>query len=82
MIRYAEDNGTIYRKKVKIKDELGVNKEIDKFDYYVPNDPDEYRIIFIDHVSEISQEQGLSLCIEKYADGNIRYHYCSIYLAV
>ena len=61
MIRYAEDNGTIYRKKVKIKDELGVNKEIDKFDYYVPNDPDEYRIIFIDHVSEISQEQGLSL---------------------
>lgn len=61
MIRYAEDNGTIYRKKVKIKDELGVNREVDKFDYYVPNDPDEYRIIFIDHVSEINTEQGLSL---------------------
>ena len=61
MIRYAEDNGTTYRKKVKIKDELGVNREVDKFDYYVPNDPDEYRIIFIDHISEINPEQGLSL---------------------
>ena len=61
MIRYADDNGTIHRKKIKIKDEFGVNREIDKFDYYTPDDPNEYRIIFIDHIGEINTEQGLSL---------------------
>lgn len=59
--RYAEEHGTVYRKKQKIKDEFGVEKEVDAFDYYEQDDPDEYRIIFFDHVSLTSTERGLTL---------------------
>lgn len=52
--KYAEANGTIHRKKVE-----GYEKEI--FDYYEPNDPDEYVICIIDHISLISCERGMDL---------------------
>lgn len=59
--KYAEDNGTIHKKKQKVKDELGGIKEVDVFDYYEQEDPDEYRIIIVDHISLISAERGLTL---------------------
>lgn len=59
--RYAEENGVVTTKKCKIKDELGVLQEVDGFDYYTPNDPDEYRIVLVDHVSLISTEKGKTL---------------------
>src|SRR5574344_119611 len=59
--KYAKENGTIYYKKQKIKDELGQIKEIDAFDYYELNNPNAYNIIFIDHVSLLSTERGMSL---------------------
>lgn len=60
--RYAEEHGTVYKKKQKVKDEFtGETKEIDAFDYYVQDDPDEYRIIFYDHVSLTNTERGLTL---------------------
>lgn len=59
--KYAEEHGTVHTKKQKIKDEFGVVKEIDAFDYYEQDDPDEYRIIFYDHVSLTSTEKGLTL---------------------
>lgn len=60
--RYAEEHGTVYKRKQKIKDEFtGETKEIDVFDHYEQNDPDEYRIIFYDHVSLTSTEKGLTL---------------------
>ena len=59
--KYAEEHGTVHFKKQKIKDELGNTKEIEIFDWYEPHDPDEYKIIFYDHVSLISTEKGLSL---------------------
>ena len=59
--KYAEEHGTVHTKKQKIKDEFGVVKEIDAFDYYEQDDPDEYRIIFYDHVSLTSTERGLTL---------------------
>lgn len=47
--KYAEKNGTIHRKKVE-----GYDKEV--FDYYEPNDPDEYVLCMIDHIGlEISR---------------------------
>lgn len=47
--KYAKDNGTIHKKKVE-----GYDKEV--FDYYVPNDPDEYVLCIIDHIGlEISR---------------------------
>lgn len=58
---YAEEHGTVHYKKVKVKDELGIEKEVDKFDFYEPDDADEYKIIIYDHVSLISAERGLTL---------------------
>lgn len=52
--KYAEANGTIHRKMVE-----GYEKEI--FDYYEPNDPDEYVLCIIDHISLISCERSMDL---------------------
>lgn len=59
--KYAESNGVVHTKKQIIKNELGENITIDTFDWYESNDPDEYRIIFYDHVSLINTEKGMSL---------------------
>lgn len=60
--KYAEENGIVHYKKVKYKNELGETVESEKgFDYYESSNPKEYRIIFLDHISLISQQQGLSL---------------------
>jgi hypothetical protein len=59
--KYAEDNGTVHSRQIHKKDELGNPVTIDVFDYYTPNDPDEYKIIFVDHISLLHQERGMSL---------------------
>ena len=60
--KYAEEHGIVHKKKQKIKDEFtGETKEIDVFDYYEQDDPDEYRLIFYDHISLTSTERGLTL---------------------
>lgn len=51
--KYAENNGKVYKKQVDFN-----NSDI--FDHYVPNDPFEYRIIVIDHISLIDSEKGMS----------------------
>lgn len=61
MVRYAEDNGTICKKKVQIKDELEISREVEVFDHYDQNDPTEFKIIFYDHVGLISTERGFTL---------------------
>lgn len=50
---YAEHNGIVHTKKVSYTD-------TEVFDYYESNDPHEYRIIVIDHISLIDQERGFS----------------------
>ena len=52
--RYAESHGTIHKKKVD-----GYDKEV--FDYYTPNDTDEYVMCVVDHISLISTERGMDL---------------------
>lgn len=59
--KYAEENGIVHTKKALIKDDLGVTREVDAFDYYESNNPNEYRIIFYDHLSLISTERGMDL---------------------
>ena len=57
MREYAQKNGTQHTKKVNfVNNKTGetFTKEID--DYYEPNDPDEYVLIFIDHIGLISTE--------------------------
>lgn len=52
--KYAKDNGIIHKKKVE-----GYDKEV--FDYYEPNDPDEYVLCMVDHIGLISVERGMDL---------------------
>lgn len=52
--KYAEGNGVVHKKKRE-----GYDKEV--FDYYEPNDPDEYVLCVIDHISLISTERGMDL---------------------
>ena len=61
--KYAKSHGIIHR---KWSEEL--NKEI--FDWYEPNDPDEYVLIIIDHIGLISTERGYDLreSIKKLSD--------------
>lgn len=51
--KYAEEVGTVYETKVSFSD-----KPI--FDRYEPNDPQEYKIVVVDHISLIDGERGLS----------------------
>lgn len=69
--RYAEEHGTVHTKKVKVKDSVtGVTKEVDVFDYYEQDDPEEYRIIFADHISLLQPENGMTLkqSIDKFGE--------------
>ncbi len=52
MEHYAEENGTVQYKKVETSD-----GEKDSFDYYKADDPDEYVMCIIDHVSLISPQK-------------------------
>ena len=55
---YALNNGTQYRKNIEFKNkESKIVKTIEADDYYVPNDPEEYVIVLIDHISLISTEK-------------------------
>lgn len=59
---YAEEAGTIHRKKIEIENKkTGVKQEREVFDYYEPKDPNEYVIIIWDHLSLTTQESGKSL---------------------
>lgn len=60
--RFAEDNGTIVRRKVQYKNEFGELEESDMgFDYYIPNDPHLFVIPVVDHLGLVTQERGQSL---------------------
>lgn len=51
--KYAEANGTVYKKSVSFNED-------DVFDRYEANDPFEYRVVVIDHISLIDQERNLT----------------------
>jgi len=54
---YAENNGKTVFKDLTIKDEFGIEKKIKKFDYYIPNNPNEYIFILVDHIGLIDTEK-------------------------
>lgn len=71
MYKYAMDNGKIFTKPITIKDpDTGIETVKQVFDYYVPNDPNEYRIILVDHLAELSTESGMDIkgTIEKHSN--------------
>lgn len=82
---YADKNGIVHRKKIKITNkETGNTEEVDAFDYYEPHDKKEYVIVITDHVSLLSQERGMSLreTINKYSEymmiARNNYHYIPV----
>ena len=53
MKTYAEEHGTTFKKKVEYSD-------TEVFDYYEQEDPTEYRIVVIDHISLVDNERGMT----------------------
>lgn len=63
MVSYAQNNGIIHKKEVvRIEEDSWGNKQEIKdevFDYYEPNNPDEYVIVVVDHVGLLKVEKEL-----------------------
>ena len=83
--QYAEDHGTVHKKTVTIKDELGQPQDVEAFDFYEQDNPNEYRFIIIDTINLIDTERGMTLkqSIDKLSEYlakylRNRYHYSSI----
>lgn len=72
---YAEEHGTTHTKKVLVKDgDEFIEREM--FDYYVQDNPNEYRLIIIDTINLIDTERGMTLkqSMDKLSE------YCAKYL--
>ena len=75
---YAKTHGEFHYKNIKVKevDELGLVHEVDRkvFDYYTSNNPDEYVIAIVDHVSLLSpiKSEDLRLTISNFAEDCIK----------
>lgn len=74
--QYAESNGKTYQKESVYKDEFDQLITTKSFDYYEANDPNEYRLVIIDHISLLNCEKGMNLkqTIDKMSE------YCYVYL--
>ena len=59
--KYMEEHGKVFMKKKKIKDDFGKTIEVEAFDYYVPDDPEEFVMIFFDHLSLVQVERNMTL---------------------
>ena len=59
--RYAQEHGKVFYDQTTYKDEFGKEQHGKKFNHYESDDPDEYRIIFYDHLALTSPERGMDL---------------------
>lgn len=83
--QYAEENGTVYTKPGKYKNEFGETVDTQVFDRYEQNNPNEYRLIIVDTINLIDTERGMTLkqsmdklseYLAKYLRN--RYHYSPV----
>ena len=74
--QYAEEHGTVKKRMVQIKDELGQLQDVEVFESYEQDNPNEYRMIIIDTINLIDTERGMTLkqSIDKLSE------YCAKYL--
>lgn len=74
--QYAEEHGTVTKRTIQIKDEFGVPQDVEVFDSYTQDNPNEYRMIIIDTINLIDTERGMTLkqSIDKLSE------YCAKYL--
>lgn len=62
VMSYVSSHGKRVMKKGKVTDQFTKEvKEIDVFDHYEPDDPNEYVIVYTDHISLLSTEGGMDL---------------------
>jgi hypothetical protein len=80
--QYAEEHGTVHKRSVKIKDELGQLQDTEVFESYEQDNPNEYRMVLVDTVNLIDTERGMKLkdSIDKLSEYEAkylrnRYHY-------
>lgn len=59
-VRYAEEHGTVHYKKGYRRDELGNPIEVEVFDSYEQDDPNEYRLVVVDTINLIDTERGMT----------------------
>lgn len=71
--RYAKSVGTYNSHKVESKGNSF--KEVEVFDSYVPNDPNHYKIIIIDHIGLVDKEQGFRTkdAVDKMSEYFVKY---------
>jgi len=74
--QYAEEHGTVHKRTIQMKDELGQLQDVEVFDSYEQDNPNEYRMIIIDTINLIDTERGMTLkqSIDKLSE------YCAKYL--
>lgn len=58
--QYAETHGEVHKKPSKYKDDKGILHDIDVFDYYEPNNPNEYVFPVVDTINIIDLERGFT----------------------
>ena len=84
-VRYAEEHGIVHHRKVTKKDEFGKTEEINVFESYEQDNPNEYRLIVLDTINLIDTERGMTLkqsmdkmseYLAKYLRN--RYHYSPV----
>lgn len=85
MLKYAEATGKVHKKTVNITNkETGLVEQREVFDYYEPNDKNEYVICLTDHVSLLENERGFDLreTIIKFSEYMMilrnKYHYIPV----
>lgn len=62
IVTYAAQHGKRVMKQVPLKNpQTGEMETVSKFDTYIPDDPNEYVEIIVDHVSLVSTEGGMDL---------------------
>jgi len=71
--RYAKSVGTY--KSHKIESNGNSFKEVEVFDSYVPDDPNHYKIVLIDHIGLVDKEQGFKTkdAIDKMSEYFVKY---------
>lgn len=57
LLSKAKENGTIIKKKIGTSKE---GKDIMRFKEYIPNNPNKYWIVFIDHIALMTEERGFN----------------------
>lgn len=71
--RYAKSVGTYNSHKIESKGNSF--KEVEVFDSYVPNDPNHYKIVIIDHIGLVDREQGFRTkdAVDKMSEYFVKY---------